>query len=78
MLLHLQNTDESNIKMLFDFAEQHHLKLSFVDESATNLALPGKPFSDIQLKSIIDKSRNSGSISMKDAHDAIRKKLGGN
>ncbi len=71
MLLQLENTDQDDINKLFAFARKNHLKLSLIDESETNFLLPGKPLSEEQLTQLIETSRKSGIISMKDAHKII-------
>ncbi len=71
MLLQLENTDQDDINKLFAFARKNHLKLSLIDESETNFLLPGKPLSEEQLTQLIETSRRSGIISMKDAHKII-------
>ncbi len=72
MLLQLENTSQDNIKKLIEFAAQHHLKLSLVDEVENNYLLPGKPLSPEQLTQLIENSRSSGTIAMDDAHRLIR------
>jgi hypothetical protein len=73
MLLELENTSTNNINLLLDFAKKNKLKLQLVDEGGNDYYLPGKPLSDEELVKLINKSRKSGSISMEDAHDIIRK-----
>ncbi len=73
MLLQLENTNKENIDKLLDFAKQNRLKLSIIDDNENNYFLPGKPLSPVELSLLIEKSRNSGNISMEDAHSAIRK-----
>jgi hypothetical protein len=77
MLLQLENTNAENINKLLAFANQHHLKLSIVDEEAADYHLPGKPLSPQQLSQLIEKSRKSGTISMEDSHNIIRKNYNG-
>ncbi|MEP6584920.1 MAG: hypothetical protein ABJA90_11675 [Ginsengibacter sp.] len=72
MLLQLENTNKKDIDKLLDFAKQNHLELSLVDENEDDYFLPGKPLSDRELIKLIENSRKSGTISMKDAHTAIR------
>lgn len=72
MLLQLENTDPDKINKLLDFAKQNHLKLSLIDDVENNFLLPGKPLTAEQLKQLIENSRNSGMISMEDAHKNIR------
>lgn len=71
MLLQLENTCQDDINKLLAFARENHLKLSLVDESEVNFLLPGKPLSPEQLTQLIETSRKSGIISMKDAHQII-------
>jgi hypothetical protein len=73
MLLQLENTSYANLKKLLEFAQELNLNLRLVDEDTSNIALPGKPLSESALKSIIENSRKSGTITMKAAHDTIRK-----
>jgi hypothetical protein len=73
MLLQLENTDFTNIKKLMDYARQLNLRLSLLDDNESNTALPGKPLSEAALKSLIESSRKSGTISMGTAHNIIRK-----
>jgi len=73
MLLQLENTDFSNIKKLMDYARQLNLRLSLLDDNESNTALPGKPLSEAALKTLIESGRKSGTISMENAHNTIRK-----
>ena len=73
MLFQLNDTNKANVDKLLAFAKQNKLKLSLIDEDDNNLFLPGKPLTDEQLTHMIDKSRNSGVVSMQDAHQIIRK-----
>lgn len=73
MLLQLENTNKENIAKLIDFANKLNLRLSLIDDNVNNPGLPGKPLSDIELKNMIEAGRQSGTISMKDAHQLIRK-----
>lgn len=72
MLFQLENTDPADIKKLLSFAKENSLKLSVLDEPEGNYFLPGQPLKDEQLEQLIIKSRNSGSISLADAHKLIR------
>ena len=72
MLLQLENTNKENIKKRMDYANALNLNLSFIDDGDDNLTLPGKPLSNNQLKSMIETSRQSGIISMEQAHKIIR------
>lgn len=71
MLLQLENADREGVDKLLAFARDHHLKLSLVDESEDDYLLPGKPLSSEQLTQLIQDSRKSGVISMKNAHEII-------
>ncbi len=71
MLLQLENTNKENVSKLIDFAGKMNLHLSVVDETSDNISLPGKPLTDLQLKNMIESSRNSGIISMQDAHRTL-------
>lgn len=73
MLLQLENTNRENVMKLIDFANKLNLSLSLIDDANNNVSLPGKPLTDLQLKSMIEASRQSGTILMKDAHKLIRK-----
>ncbi len=72
MLINIENTTQQSIDKLKEFASQHHLKLSFIDDNENNYWLPGKPLTEKELTDLIEKSRKSGMISMKDAHNLIR------
>ncbi len=72
MLLQLQNTDKDGINKLLAFARQNNLQLSLLDEGTDNLFLPGKALTPAELSQLIESSRESGVISMKDAHQQIR------
>ncbi len=71
MLLQLENSNKEDINKLMNFARQNHLELSLVDDDDKHF-LPGKPLSDDQLTNLIESSRNTGNILLKDAHLAIR------
>ena len=71
MLINIENTNEQTINKLKEFAKQNQIKLSFIDDD-NNYWLPGKPLSEKELTDLIEKSRSSGRISMKDAHNLIR------
>ncbi len=73
MLLQLENTNKENINKLLKFAKQNQLKLSVIDENENDNVLPGKPLTPAELFQLINNSRKSGSISMENAHTAIRK-----
>lgn len=71
MLLQLEDTHKDDVNKLLEYAKENHLKLLLVDEDESNYILPGKTLTDQQLQQLIEKSRNSGIISMKNAHDII-------
>lgn len=71
MLLQLEDTQEEDVNKLLAYAKENHLKLSLVDEVEDNYALPGKPLTNEQLQQLIEKSRKSGGLSMKKAHEII-------
>lgn len=73
MLLQLENTSRENINRLLDFAKDNNLKLELVDDQNENYYLPGKPLSNEELSNLIKKSRNSGTVPMKEAHSALKK-----
>jgi hypothetical protein len=72
MLFQLNDTSKDNINKLLDFAKQNHLPLSLVDDTDNSFFLPGKPLTPDELTKMIEKSRNSGMISMQNAHQIIR------
>ena len=72
MLFQLNDTSKANIDKLLAFAKQNQLPLSLVDDDSGNIFMPGKPLTADQLTQMIEKSRNSGTITMKDAHQIIR------
>jgi len=72
MLLQLENTNKKDINKLLNFAKQNQLELSVVDDNEDNYFLPGKPLGEAELTQLIENSRKSGSISLEDAHTAIR------
>ena len=71
MLLQLESTHQDDVNKLLAFAKTNNLNLSLVDDSEDNHLLPGKPLTEKQLTQLIANSRNSGVISMKDAHKII-------
>lgn len=73
MLLQLEETHQDDVNKLLGFAKQNHLKLSLVDKDESNHILPGKPLTNQELQQLIEKSRKSGIISMKNAHEIINK-----
>lgn len=73
MLFQLENTNKENIDKLLAFAKQNQLKLSVLDNFENKNFLPGKPLHADELSLLIEKSRESGQISMQDAHSQIRK-----
>lgn len=72
MLLQLESSQQDDVRKLLAFAKQNHLKLSVIDDS-DEYYLPGKPLNDNEIAELIKSSRNSGTISMQDAHSLIRK-----
>lgn len=72
MLLQLENPGKEDVNKLLAFAKQNDLKLSLLDDSK-DFYLPGKPLNDEEITRLIESSRNSGIISMKDAHQIIHK-----
>jgi molybdenum cofactor biosynthesis enzyme MoaA len=72
MLLQLENTNKDNIDKLLAFAKQNHLQLSLIDDVENNFLMPGKPLTSEELTKLIEKSRASGIVSMKNAHQIIR------
>ena len=78
MLLQLEKTKKGSLEKLFAFAKENSLKLSLVDADKTKLYLPGEPLNSKEIKHLIEKSRKSGTVSLKKAHQQIRKKLNGN
>jgi len=73
MLLQLENTTEANVQKLLDYARQLNLSLTLIDQDESNFALPGKPLPESALKSMIEAGRKTGTITMENAHDIIRK-----
>lgn len=73
MLLQLEDTHADNVNKLMAFAKKNHMKLSLVDESESNYILPGQPLSKEQLRQLIETSRKSGIISMRNAHEIINR-----
>ncbi|MEP6700792.1 MAG: hypothetical protein ABJA85_05735 [Bacteroidota bacterium] len=72
MLLLLDNTNPESVNKLLSFARENYLQLSLVDDANGNYFLPGKPLTEPQLEQLIDSSRKSGMLSLKDAHQIIR------
>ena len=71
MLLQLEETNYNEVNKLLEFARINNLKLSLVDEGEDNFILPGKPLTQEQITTLIESSRKSGVISMKNAHEII-------
>jgi hypothetical protein len=78
MLLQLENTSRENINRLLDFAKDHNLKLELVDDANDNHYLPGESLSNEKLLALVEKSRNSGTVPMQEAHDILRKAFNAN
>lgn len=72
MLLQAENTTAEQINQLLAYARKNHISLSVVDDAGLETTLPGKPLTAHQLTQLIKKSRQSGIISMKDAHGVLR------
>lgn len=73
MLLQLENATQEYLLKLIALANQLNLRLSVIDEESSDHFLPGKPLTDIQLTTLIESGRKSGKLTMKDAHELIRK-----
>ncbi|SFQ47893.1 hypothetical protein [Parafilimonas terrae] len=71
MLLQLEETNYNDVNKLMEFARENNLKLSLVDEGEDHYILPGKPLTQQQITTLIESSRKSGVISMKNAHEMI-------
>jgi hypothetical protein len=78
MLLQLKETKKEDVQKLIAFAKQNSLHLTVVDADKTKAYLPGAPLNRKEIKELISKSRKSGTVSLKEAHKQIRKKLNGN
>lgn len=78
MLLQIENTKKNILQKLFAFAAENNIELSLVDADKTKLYLPGKALSVKETKQLIEKSRNSGTVSMTKIHKQIRHKLNEN
>jgi hypothetical protein len=72
MLLQLKNTDQTNIDKLLAYARQMNIEIEMIDDQSDKYHLPGKPLSAEQLTVLIEHSRNSGIISIQEAHQSIR------
>lgn len=72
MLLQLDGNKKNEIDMLLEYAKQQHINLSVIDGGNSEFYLPGKALTDEELASLITKSRNSGAISLTEAHQIIR------
>lgn len=72
MLLQLENTSTKQIEMLLNFAKENQLQLKLIDDNENNYFLPGEALSDDELLNLVEKSRQSGNISLEDAHGLIR------
>ena len=73
MLLQLQQASSDKIEKLMAYAKQNNMELSVIDDSEDSYFLPGKPLSEQALTSMITKGRTSGTVSMDEVHNAIRK-----
>ena len=78
MLLQLEKSKRADLEKLLAFAKENKLQLSLVDADKSKTYLPGKALSAKELEQLIMSSRKSRTISMKEAHQQIRKKLNGN
>ena len=72
MLLQLENPQPHHLEMLLNFAKEHQLDLKKIDDMSDTY-LPGKPLKDEEILDLIEKSRESGIVTMKTAHNSIRK-----
>ena len=73
MLLELENTNQSGLNLLLQFAKENSLQLSVVgSENSDNYALPGKPLTPEQLEKIIEDSRNEPTYSAEEVRDYIQ------
>lgn len=75
MLLSFNFSNETALHKLFEFAKLNKLDLKMLYEDDATIYLPGKALNKKQLKSVIEKSRKSGTVSMKDAGKIIREEL---
>jgi hypothetical protein len=75
MLLKLTDTTDVKLQQLLDYAKQNSLELTVVNEDDFKTYLPGKKMEEPQLNDLIELSRESGKVNLKEAHDSIRKKL---
>ena len=73
MLLQLQQASGDNIEKLMAYAKQNNMQLSVIDDMEDNYFLPGKPLTNQALTNMITKGRTSGTMSMDDVHNTIRK-----
>jgi len=76
MLLSFNFSNETALLKLFEFAKLNKLDLKMLDEDDATIFLPGKALSKKQLTAVIEKSRKSGTISIKEAGKIIREELG--
>jgi hypothetical protein len=72
MLLQLENSQPYQLEMLLNFAKEHHLNLKKIDDM-NDTYLPGKPLKNEELLNLIEKSRESGMMTLETAHNSIRK-----
>lgn len=72
MLLRVENTSAEKINQLLAYARENHIVLSAADETVMETTMPGKQLSASQLTQLIEKSRQSGVVSMNDAHRVLK------
>lgn len=72
MLLQLENSTTEQIQTLLNFAKKNQLDLKILDEGGNKFFLPGKPLTPDELERLLKKSRNSGNLSLEEAHHSIR------
>jgi hypothetical protein len=77
MLLQLENTNKENIDKLIAFAKENEMDISLLDDNINDIHLPGKALTSKELTELIQKSRESGTISMADGHTLIRNRNAG-
>lgn len=72
MLLQLENTNMEQIEKLMNFAKENQLQLRLIDDNRNNYFLPGKALSNDELINLLESSRQSGNITLKNAHALIK------